>query len=280
MKPAMRCLAICSVLLLLMLSATAAEAEPLETEHLIPGSMGNVYGILKMPAARTPVPLVILSHGFGGNHTGSLDYADRFVSGGFAAFSLDFCGGGFGSRSDGTMPDMSVLTEAEDLNAVIDYFMDDPRFSSFCLWGESQGGFVSSYVAAERPEDIAALVIEYPAYVLQDDAKRRQLPDGSFPERSTLLGMAIGRVYSEDVVSFDIYEQMSAYDGPVLILHGDSDWLVPISYSERAVKVFPNAELIVMPGQGHGFRGSSRREAMETELIFLQTNQTDGRTSQ
>ena len=132
------------------------------------------------------------------------------VSEGFAAFRLDFCGGGLISRSDGSMLEMSVLTEARDLNAVIDYFMDDPRFSDIYLWGQSQGGFVSSYVAAERPEDIAALVIEYPAYVLQDDAKRRQLPDGTFPERSTLLGMPIGRVYSEDVVSFDIYEHMSA----------------------------------------------------------------------
>ncbi len=277
MKHTWKCIAVCAATLVLMISAAAAEkAAPQVTEHLIPGSLGNVYGVLKMPDAGEPVPLVILAHGFGGSHIGGLDYADRFVSGGYAAFSLDFCGGGIFSRSDGSMPEMSVLTEARDLNAVIDYFRDDPRFSDICLWGESQGGFVSSYVAAERPEDIAALVIEYPAYVLQDDAKRRQLPDGSFPERSTLLGMTIGRVYSEDVVSFDIYEHMSAYDGPVLILHGDRDRLVPMAYSEKAVKVFPHAELIVMPGQGHGFMGAGRREAMNTELAFLDRNLADG----
>ena len=37
----------------------AVKAEPRETEHLIPFSMGNVYGVLKMPAAQTPVPRAV-----------------------------------------------------------------------------------------------------------------------------------------------------------------------------------------------------------------------------
>lgn len=238
-------------------------------EYQIPASMGNLYGVLEMPEGEKPVPLVIKCHGFGSSHVWSLDYADYFVKGGYAVFSLDFCGGGLMSRSDGTMLEMSVLTEAVDLNAVIDFFRNDSRFTDFFLRGESQGGFVASYVAASRPEEIAGLILEYPAYVLQDDAKRRQRADGSFPEVSTLLGMLIGHVYSEDVTSFDIYEHMAAYMGPVLILHGDQDKLVPMRYSERAVKAFQNAELIVMPGQGHGFRGSGREEAKEKELAFM-----------
>ena len=56
----------------------------------------------------------------------------------------------------------------------------------------------------------------------------------------------IGRVYGEDAVSFDIYDVMTAYKGDVLILHGDKDMIVPLSYSERAVEVLENAKLIVM----------------------------------
>ncbi len=257
------------LLFILPVSAMSGQSGLEVTEHRIPASLGTLYGILQKPEDKNPVPLVITCHGFGGNYTGALDYAEYFAAGGYAVFSLDFCGGGWLSKSDGSMPEMSVLTEAKDLNAVIDYFKADPRFSDIFLRGESQGGFVASYVAAERPEDIAGLVLEYPAYVLQDDARRRQLPDGSFPEFSTLLGMRIGRVYSEDVASFEIYEHMAAYDGPVLILHGDKDRLVPIAYSEHALKSFPNSELVVMPGQGHGFRGAGREEAKEKELAFL-----------
>ena len=258
-------------LMLLIITACAAGEKPGQdrTEYRIPASLGNLYGVLQMPEGEGPVPLVITCHGFGGNHRGALDYADYFAAGGYAVFSLDFCGGGLRSNSDGTMPEMSVLTEAADLNAVIDCFRDDPRFSGIFLRGESQGGFVASYVAAKRPDDINGLILEYPAYVLQDDAERRRLPDGSFPEAGRLLGMRIGRIYSEDVTSFDIYELMSDYDGPVLILHGDRDLLVPMSYSERAVKSFRNAQLVVMPGQGHGFRGTGREEAKKTELAFL-----------
>ena len=51
----------------LMLLASAAAAE----ECRIPGSMGDIYTVLKMPQADGPVPLVILCHGFGGSHAGN-----------------------------------------------------------------------------------------------------------------------------------------------------------------------------------------------------------------
>ena len=250
----------------LLFSAAAAEDVRLD------GSLGRLYGFLQLPAADGPAPLVILCHGFGGSLVGLLDYAAFFASNGVAAFAPDFCGGGLLSRSEGKMTDMSVLTEAADLNAVIDLFAGDPRFTDIFLMGESQGGFVASYVAAQRPGDVKALILEYPAYVLVDDAKRRRLPDGTFPETGRLLGMTIGRGYSEALAGMDIYAHIAAYDGSVLILHGDSDPLVPLSYSERARKAFPHAVLTVLEGQGHGFRGAGRRSAMEAELSFILEN--------
>ena len=98
---------------------------------------------------------------------------------------------------------MSVLTEAEDLNCVLNYFK--PHYSTIFLWGASMGGFISSYVAAHRPQDVKALAIEFPAYVLQDDAKKRANPDGTFPETVDAMRTVIGRKFNMDVVSFDIY---------------------------------------------------------------------------
>ena len=238
-------------------------------EILIPGSMGDIYGILQLPEADAPVPLIILSHGFGGTHDGNRDYADYFLGQGFATFNFDFCGGGFGSRSAGTMLEMSVLTEARDLNAIIDYFKTDDRFDRIFLWGASQGGFVSSYVAAQRPQDVAAMVLEFPAFVLQDDAKELANPDGTFPETYSVMGIRIGHVYGEDATSFDIYDVIGSYAGDVLILHGDRDGIVPLSYSQRAAEVYPSAELVIMEGQNHGFMGTARTEAKERETAFF-----------
>ena len=242
------------------------------TEIILKGSLGKLYGVLQLPEGEAPHPLIILSHGFGGNHSGHQDYADYFTAQGFATFNPDFCGGGFGSKSDGTMLEMSVLTEAEDLNAVVDHFIGDDRFSGIMLWGASQGGFVSSYVAAQRPGDVAAMVLEFPAFVLQDDAKARANPDGTFPEIDSALGTAIGRRYGEDAVSFDIYDVIGGYRGDVLILHGDRDGIVPLSYSQRAAAVYERAELVVMPGQDHGFADRARAEAMEREAAFFRAH--------
>ncbi len=267
-----------AIILLLAAAAAAAScaAEGKTVEELrINASLGELYGVLTIPETDAPVPLVILSHGFGGNHEGNRDYSDHFVANGFATFNLDFCGGGWNSKSAGTMLEMSVLTEAEDLNAVVDHFLGDSRFSCILLWGASQGGFVSGYVAAQRPGDIRAAVLEFPAIVLQDDAREKLLPDGTFPETSNVLGVKISRKYNEDAISFDYYEHIAACACPVLILHGDKDPIVPLRYSERAKEVLPDAELIVYPGQGHGFMGTARNQAKDAETAFFKAH-TEG----
>ena len=255
--------------IIMAVSFCAASERRIFMEYIIHGSLGNLFGVLSVPDTDGPVPLVILCHGFGSNMQGHQDYTDYFFSRGLAVFSFDFCGGGRNSRSDGTMTEMSLLTEAEDLNAVLDTFVNDKRFSGIFLWGASQGGFISSYVASQRSGDIKALVLEFPAYVIHDDARKRELGDGTFPERYTVLGNEISHVYGETAVSFDIYDLIGSYTGDVLILHGDQDDIVPLSYSERAVKVFPSAKLVVMPGQKHGFTGESRAEAMKKAAEFI-----------
>lgn len=263
-------IAVLLILLVLVMALPSFGCAAGNTEVIrMEASLGEMYGELTVPEKEGPVPLVILSHGFGGDHTGNRAYADYFVKQGFAVYNLDFCGGGFNSKSAGTMLEMSVLTEAEDLNAAVDYFIADGRFSCVMLWGASQGGFVSGYVAAQRPGDIRALVMEFPAIVLQDNARKDLLPDGTFPETSSVLGVKISRKYNEDAVSFDYYQQIAAYTGPVLILHGDKDPIVPLSYSQKAAEVMENAEFIVYPGQGHGFTGSQRGKAMQAEAEFF-----------
>ena len=53
---------------------------------------------------------------------------------------------------------------------------------------------------------------------------------------------------------------MKNYDGKVLIVHGTSDNVAPISYSRRAIETFKDARLKEIPGAGHGFRGAQQEE--------------------
>lgn len=235
----------------------------------------RIFGILYKPDnGKSQYPLVILSHGFGVCHSCNTDYAKEFARNGFACYNFDFCGGSPESKSDGDMKDMSVLTEAEDLCAVVDNMKArkdiDPAY--IFLLGESQGGFVSAYAAAKRGREMKGLILFYPAFILQDDAKARLLEDGSFPVSSLIMGMRVGKKYNEDAASFDIYDMIGEFKGDVLMIHGTNDAIVPLSYSKRAEKIYNSAKLIELKGQRHGFTGNGRKKAVDLTVEFLSSH--------
>ena len=154
---------------------------------------------------------------------------------------------------------------------VIDHFRNDERFDNerIFLMGASQGGFVSTYVAGKRPEDVAGLVALYPAYVIQDDTRERVPDPDNIPDTMRIMGMKVGSIYNRDALSFDIYDVMKEYPKKVLIIHGSDDSIVPYSYSERAKKTFPNAKLIRIEGADHGFRGEDHIYSANLSVQFV-----------
>lgn len=236
----------------------------------------KIVGELYIPNNSYDVfPLVILSHGFGGNMDDLRNLGIKFVKEGVAAFIYDFIGGGNSIKSDGKLTDMSVLTEASDLNTVLDYLKEDERINTdnVFLLGQSQGGFVSTYVASTR-DDIKGLIDYYPAFVIRDDALAQyksadEVPD---PYRMTKMGATLGKIYYVDAVSFDIFEVMENCQCNTLIMHGSSDNIVPVSYSERALAIIPHCELKIYQGAGHGFSGSTATDADNRAVQFLKDN--------
>ncbi|MDO5132865.1 MAG: cyclophilin-like fold protein [Eubacteriales bacterium] len=83
------------------------------------------------------------------------------------------------------------------------------------------------------------------------------------------MGVRIGRIYDVDAQSFDIYEIMANYSGKVLIIHGTSNSIAPISYSERAAETFTNAQLVKIDGSGHGFYGNAVDQASQLAVSFI-----------
>lgn len=216
-----------------------------------------IYGELYEPAGATDeTPLVVISHGFCSSYHDTARDAERLAAAGSRCYVFDFCGGSPSSESDGDFLDMSVLTEEADLEAVMDGLRARGLAGerNLFLMGESQGGLVSALVAARRPDDVAGLVLLYPALSIPDDARERFSSADEIPETvEGLFGATVGRRYYADILDLDPLAEISAYEGPVLIAHGDADDVVPVSYSERAAEVYANAELHVLSGAGHGF---------------------------
>lgn len=251
-------------------SSSQMETEPekkdeIRTEEIsFKNGEKNIYGMMYLPAVEEEkYPTVIMTHGFGGMYSDNEIYAKKLAAEGYACYAFDFCGGGRGSKSGGDMTEMSVLTEKSDLLAVMDgiealnYVDTDNLF----LFGQSQGGFVSTLAGVDRLDEVKAMVLLYPAYSLQDDCWERHGSIENVPETESVMNNTLGAIYSLDAMSFDVYDLMGSFTKPVLILHGDQDELVDISYSERAAKTFPDAELEVLNGTGHGFSARQKDAA-------------------
>lgn len=219
--------------------------------------------------AEGKLPVAIVSHMFMVNYKMTVKYARALAECGYLSVCYDFNGGGLFSKSDGKSVDMSVLTEVADLEAVIAEMLKHEKAdaSRLMLMGCSQGGFVSALVAARHPGMVEKLVMFYPALSIPEDARNGQMLMAKFdpknvPETVRCGFMKLGRSYVTDVIEMDAFKEISAYEGPVLILHGTKDTAVDVSNSKKAAEVYPNARLELIEGAGHGFFGAKGKLAM------------------
>lgn len=231
----------------------------------------NVYGLSYVPDVGGRLPLVIFSHGLGSDHAIAGPYARELASHGIVTMTFDFRGGAETNRSDGTPRDMSVMTEAHDLEAVLAMArgwdcVDEGRI---VIMGGSQGGAVTSIVAERAQSQVAGVVLLYPAFSIFDHVHRACSSLDEVPESNDLLGwLTVGSRYATDVWDYDFYQHMS-YEGPVLIIHGSDDSVIPISYSRRAARTYRNCEYHTIRHGTHGFSGPAYDEAMSYLLDFV-----------
>ena len=244
-----------------------------QTEELYASRDGKqIYGVIYIPQkVGNQMPAIIYSHGFGGSHQYGTQYAEAMAARGYIVYCFDFCGGSPGSRSDGSTLEMSLFTEQADLEAVIKMMqgLDYVDSNNLFLMGTSQGGAVSAITAADHLDEIKGAVLLYPAFVLIDDANELFQSAEEIPDTKYFLWMDVGRAYFEPLLDYDIYSDIQSYTGDVLILHGDADSIVPLSYSEKAVEVYSSAQLKILPGAGHGFYGDDAEQAIDYITEYL-----------
>lgn len=232
----------------------------------------DIYGLAYIPEGRAHFPLVIFAHQLGATHAAGEGYAAALAALGTAVYTFDFCGGGVDGRSDGKTTEMSILTEAGDLAAVLEAargweFVDERRI---VLLGASQGGAVSAIAAARHGEDVAGLILLYPAFMIFDRVHAQFGALENVPEQFCFLDWVdVGRRYAADIWAVDIYDTIQRYDGPVLLIHGGKDTITDLSYSERAAQVYADARLHVIGRAGHGFYGRSYRESVGFIVDYL-----------
>ena len=180
----------------------------------------NIYGVAYIPDTdQEKYPLVIFSHELGNSHTSGERYAERLAEAGYAAYTFDFCGGTVGgNKSDGTNKEMSVLTEASDLEAVMEAskswdFVDEDRIF---LLGGSMGGLVTTVVGCTHQDEISGMILMYPALSAKEDiGMERYAAKDEVPEDISLFGgwIHVGKNYILDLWDTDFNQLLASYQG-------------------------------------------------------------------
>jgi dipeptidyl aminopeptidase/acylaminoacyl peptidase len=127
--------------------------------------------------------------------------------------------------------------------------------SNTVIVGSSAGGFTALGVVASNPGLTAAAIVAYPVTDLSDLAERSHRFERHYTD--SLVGPLPGaaRLYHErSPVNFA--DRLA--DTPLLVMHGDSDPVVPVDQSrafvERCRAAGGHVEFFVYEGEGHGFR--------------------------
>ncbi|SEH36689.1 MULTISPECIES: alpha/beta hydrolase family protein [Atopobiaceae] len=233
----------------------------------------SIYGKLFLPEGwegGRPRPTAIFSHGLSTNHGDMEAYARTAAGRGMVTYVFDFCGGGNYSRSD-WQDNMSLFTEQHDLESVAWELSREPFVdaNNVFLCGSSLGAAVTFMAARANADLIRGCVLLYPAFNLYDSVHaacpRREL----IPESYRVMKMNVSGDFLRSCYDYDFFEHAPAFPGDVLIFHGDSDEVVPLSYSERAASLLPQCELRVIPGGGHGFTGDRYWQVVDQAAEWL-----------
>ena len=231
-------------------------------EYAVRGPEGGLAFEITLPdgfdTATGQCPMVILMHGiFSSKDYGPMpQLAKGLAKAGIASIRFDFDGHG---KSEGRKQDMTIEKELADARAIWDYVQGLRYVSAVGLLGHSQGGVIASMSAGRLSANPpAGVVLIAPGSVIKEACQGGKFFNARFdpknpPEYIRCWGMyKLGREYLVSTQLLDIYGTASAYKGPVLLLHGDRDGIVPMWCSEKYLETYgSHATLTVVEGENH-----------------------------
>jgi uncharacterized protein len=180
----------------------------------------------------SPRAQVIFWHGNGGNLSLWLDVIAELRRRGYSVLAVDYRGYG---ASTGTPGERGLY---EDADAALRVFNERLRRPGVPVvyWGRSIGSVVAAHNASRLAPD--GLVLESP-----------------FPDiRAVIAGNPILLLFSVfSSYRFPTSKMLERYDGPLLVVHGDADSIIPYRAGRR---VFDGARgtrktFVVIPGADH-----------------------------
>jgi uncharacterized protein len=178
----------------------------------------STYGFFLRARAPAPAPLIIYSHG---NAEIAADWLGDFreVQDWASALLVEYPGYG---GADGAPTERSII---DTMLAAYDWGAKNPAVDPFRVvaYGRSLGGGAAARLAVDRK--VAGLILESSFTSVADLASRLLAP----------------RFLVQDV--FDNRAALRAYRGPVLVIHGSHDTIVPIAHARELATLASGARV-------------------------------------
>jgi len=211
-------------------------------------------------------PTVLLCHGMMSSKDGrkQVPFARALNESGFSVLRFDFS---FCGESEGRFEEITFSQEVDDLASAVDWVKQQGG-GPLGLLGSSMGGAVAVLYAKGDPA-IRALVtlaaVARPGRLAHGmEELKRKLEE--WKEEGHQFGAEgeVGEAFFEDAKIQDIPAAVAACKAPILILHGESDEVVPV---EEARLLYEHArsprDLFIFPGADHRFvRDQDLQEAI------------------
>ena len=224
-------------------TAPAAAGLPQAQEVMLDTADGEKIIAWHVPP-RGDKPVIIYFHGNGGSLRLRVDRFARLAAGGVGLLAVSYRGYG---GSTGSPTEAGLIEDARAAYA----FAAERYPGRIVPWGESLGSGVAIALAAEKP--VAKLILDAPFTSALDIAA------SAYPFLPVRLLM-------KDQFRSDL--RIAQVKAPVLILHGDADSVVPISYGERLLAMIPGKKQMVRFAGGQHV-DLDRHGATDAALKFL-----------
>ncbi|MBI4907759.1 MAG: alpha/beta hydrolase [Acidobacteria bacterium] len=172
----------------------------------------------------------------------------------------------------GSSPKFNIPEIVEDVRMAVRYVrtnatrygIDPERLG---VYGGSAGGHLSLMLGttSSKEDRVAAVVAYFPPTDLRGWVSEDPNSNKSFPAL---------RFSPTKAGDYSPLLHVTPDDPPTLLIHGDKDTLVPLSHSENILGAFKKsnvpAELIVIPGGGHGFKGDDAVRATTALVAWFE----------
>ena len=206
-------------------------------------------------------PLCILIHGFTGHMEEEhlLAARDAIMESGVSVLRAEMFGHG---GSEGEFREHTLYKWVTNALSVVSYAKKLDFVTDLYLCGHSQGGLLTMLVGGMCSDDFKAIIPMSPAWMIPEICREGNVMGVEFdpqhiPDTVTNndMNLTLSGDYIRVAQTIHVEEEIERYNGPVCLIHGDADNVVPYHLAEKAHKLYKDSKLVPIHEADHCFYG-------------------------